>query len=368
MLSRRVTSLLIDIVSKNSRNPWTIKRCRFHVNNMARRKKKNKMEEGMKIIRPPNCDDLPKPILEPCCKNILIIGGSEGFGFAAADHLLCKGACNVVIADDDCEEGLMTAEKLCNSYGKGRAQFIHCDIRSHCQFEAGLRQAFNKLKKVDVVFNNLDKKRLPLKCGHDKKKNENYTARTIRMAMKLLGKNHGGSGGTIISCASIFGFLGWPQDPFPIYCRKEPVIEVTMDFADENRVEDTGVRLIAVCPTDKLFAELGLPDIPESIPNKKTCKLPQCIPTEKHQIGPALTYILAWAENGSTWVVESAISVHKIPRLIHFPKKEGEKVDPKVYEAQNCPVRVRSPCVDTSMACKLTEAQSCNIEKKSKKK
>lgn len=54
----------------------------------------------------------------------------------------------------------------------------------------------------------------------------------------------------------------------------------------------------------------------------------------KYHIGTALSYILAWAKNGSAWLVEPAISVHQIPRLIHFPEKEGERVDPKVYEAQ----------------------------------
>lgn len=47
---------------------------------------------------------------------------------------------------------------------------------------------------------------------------------------------------------------------------------------------------------------------------------------------------MAWAQSGSTWLVEPAISVHEIPRLIHFPSKEGEKVDPKVYETQVKPI------------------------------
>lgn len=43
-------------------------------------------------------------------------------------------------------------------------------------------------------------------------------------------KDNNGPSGVIVNCASIFGFMGWPQDPFPIYCKKEPVIEVTKDF------------------------------------------------------------------------------------------------------------------------------------------
>nr|XP_034186024.1 uncharacterized protein LOC117606999 isoform X1 [Osmia lignaria] len=358
MLSRRVTSSLIDLISKNPRNPWKIERCQFHVTNVARRKKKKNEEQDLKIIKPENCDDLTKPTLETCCKNAIVIGGSEGFGFAAADHFLFKGARNVIIADDDTDEGLMAVQKLCDSYGKDRAQFLHCDIRNLCQFEAGLKLAINKLKIVHILFNNLDKDRLPTKCI-DTKKNENYTARTIRVGMMLLGKNNGGSGGTIINCASIFGFLGWPQDPFPIYCRKEPAIEVTLDFAKENKIEDTGVRLIALCPTNKLFPEIGLPNFPEPIPNKRVNNLPPCIPSSKDQIGPALCYVLSWAQNGSIWLVEPAISVYKIPKLIHFPSKEGEKVDPKVYETKICPIKLRSDCVDTSKACNPKKSRWC---------
>lgn len=54
----------------------------------------------------------------------------------------------------------------------------------------------------------------------------------------------------------------------------------------------------------------------------------------KYHIGTALSYVLAWAKNGSAWLVEPAINVHQIPRLIHFPEKEGGQVDPKVYQAQ----------------------------------
>lgn len=40
------------------------------------------------------------------------------------------------------------------------------------------------------------------------------------------------SGGIIINGTSIIGFMGWPEDPVPIYCsNKEPVAETTMDLA-----------------------------------------------------------------------------------------------------------------------------------------
>lgn len=67
---------------------------------MARQKKKKSKGDGPKIIIPGNCAESSKPILEPMCKNAIVLGGSDGFGFAAADHLLLKGArvgvfCNI---------------------------------------------------------------------------------------------------------------------------------------------------------------------------------------------------------------------------------------------------------------------------------
>lgn len=51
------------------------------------------------------------------------------------------------------------------------------------------------------------------------------------IGLKFMGKNNGGAGGVIINCASILGFMDWPQNPLPIYCKKEPVIEVTRSVA-----------------------------------------------------------------------------------------------------------------------------------------
>ncbi|XP_006620874.1 uncharacterized protein LOC102675565 isoform X5 [Apis dorsata] len=293
MLSRYLTSFSFKLLNKNPSSLWKCKRCQFHVSVARQKKKKSKGDDGPKIIIPGNCAELSKPILEPMCKNAIVLGGSDGFGFAAADHLLLKGARNTV-------------------------------------------------------------------------------HKTIRIGLELLGKDNGGSGGIIINCASIFGFLGWPQDPFPIYCNKEPAIEVTRYFAKKYNVETTGVRLVALCPTNKHFRDIGLPIFPDPLPNKTMCELPTCIPHSKYHIGTALNHLLAWAKNGSAWLVEPAISVNQIPQLLHFPEKEGEKVDPKVYETQYCTVKIDPPCAKAKV-CTPTKEEMCikkekNDKKKKKKK
>ncbi|XP_054013801.1 15-hydroxyprostaglandin dehydrogenase [NAD(+)]-like isoform X1 [Hylaeus anthracinus] len=342
MLTRYLTSLVSNLLNSPSqpsffslRGLTKLKSCQFHVTSTMRKKKKKKKKEpeGPKIIKPYDCGDSPKPILDPSCKVAIVIGGSDGFGFAAADHLLCKGARGVVIADNDVDQGRMAAQRLCNSYGKNRVQFFEYDANNPCQLEATLSQAHCKYKQIHILFNDSDKERFPSECNATRKK-ENYISKATRAGLKILGKNHGGPGGIIVNCASILGFMGWPKDPFPVYCKKEPAIEVTMDFAEKFSVEETGVRFVALCPTNKQFCDIGLPDFPDPIPRDRLRDMPPCIPTPKGQIRSALGHVIAWAKSGSTWVVEPAISVHEIPRLIHFPLKEGEKIDPKIYGSQ----------------------------------
>ncbi|CAK9816703.1 15-hydroxyprostaglandin dehydrogenase [NAD(+)] [Anthophora plagiata] len=350
MLSRCVTSFVSNLLNKSPRSLWKIERCQFHADSICRKKKE---DEGPRIIKPGNCAELPEPILDPACKNALVIGGSEGFGFTAADHLLCKGARSVVMLDQDAVKGYKAAQKLCDAHGKNRLIFIHSDIRITCQFEASLRRALCKLGTIHIIFNDLDKERFPLTCAPATGKEKHMTKKTILAGLKILGKKDGGSGGIIINCASIFGFMGWPENPEPVYCKQEAAIEITKYYSELNDEKETGVRLVALCPANKQFCDIGLPDFPDTIPNRRIKHLPSCIPTEKYHIGIALSYVLAWAEHGSAWLVEPAVSAHKVPRLIYFPEKEGDKVDPKVYEAQNCTVKLEQPCANAPTTCSV---------------
>nr|XP_033320896.1 uncharacterized protein LOC117217419 [Megalopta genalis] len=362
MLTRYVTSFVSNLLVRSPRILREIELRQFHDTTVARQKKKksggwfsrSKKPEGPKIIKPYDCADSPKPITDPRCKVAVVVGGADGFGYAAADHLLCRGARSVVITDNDVDEGNFAAQRLCESYGKDRVQFMECHIQSPCQFEATLSQARVRYKDINIIFNDLDKD-WPL-TSNDAGKEENNTAKMMRVEMKILRKEGGGSGGVIVNCASIFGFMGWPEDPYPIYCRKEPVIEVMKDFVKDTEMDQTGIRLVTLCPSTKYFSEIGLPYFPETIPNNRIPGVPPCIPTTKRQIGPALSYVLAWAQNDSVWLVEPASSVHENPRLIHFPAKEGEKIDPTIYEKSPCGKLTPPPCVEFS---KIDRSKAC---------
>ncbi|XP_076661607.1 uncharacterized protein LOC143365375 [Halictus rubicundus] len=264
----------------------------------------------------------------------------------------------------------MAARKLCDAYGKNRVQFIECHMQSPCHLEAILTRMRRKYKNINIIFNDLDKD-WPL-TSNNVGIQENNTAKLIRIEMKILGMDKGGSGGAIVNCASIFGFMGWPEDPYPVYCKNEPMIEVVKDFVKDTKIDETGVRLVSLCPSIKHFSDIGLPDFPDSVPNNRICEIPPCVPTTKRQIGPALSYVLAWAENGSVWFVEPAISVHESPRMIHFPIKEGEKIDPNIYQTPPCSVNAAPPCVefskiDRSKPCPKIKTKVCRTEAPQKK-
>ncbi|CAD1469422.1 unnamed protein product, partial [Heterotrigona itama] len=197
----------------------------------------------------------------------------------AKDNKAClnpKPLQTVMIADDDSDQGEIAVGKLRDCHGKNRAVFVHYDVENDCHSQAGFNHALCKLKVIHILFNDLDKERRSSACPISSK--ENSVVRTIRVGLKLLGRDHGGTGGIIVNCASIFGFMGWPDDPFPVYCKKQPAIEVTRDYAREHNGEETGVRVVALCPTNKFACDIGLPDFPEPIPNKRTRDMPICMP------------------------------------------------------------------------------------------
>ncbi|XP_043480597.1 uncharacterized protein LOC122510195 [Leptopilina heterotoma] len=276
-------------------------------------------------------------ILTPQCKNGMIIGGSKGFGFAAADELLSRGANKIVIADRDKEKGDRAVERLCDTYGKDRASFVQCDIRDSTLLEASFAEAICRHKVIHILFSDFDENQTsPIKnrttsiCGESDDNGWSNTRKASMIGLKFMGKKNGGAGGVIVNCASILGFMDWPQNPLPIYCKKEPVIEVTRSVAEEHPVDKNGVRFIALCPTNKPFEKISLPDFPEC-QNKNDCPI-ECIPRRKKIVGLALTHVMANALTGSTWLVPPFPSLYELPKLIHFPKNKDELVDPQVYE------------------------------------
>ncbi|XP_023288604.1 alcohol dehydrogenase 2-like [Orussus abietinus] len=320
---------------------------------------------------------MAKPILEPMCKIAVVLGGATGVGYAAANHLLMKGARSVVLIDSREDTGHLAARKLCSAFGKDRAQYLRCDTRVESQLEGILGKVLCKHKGIHILFNDLDKhegRRPPRAFCSKEDSNLDNTTRAVQTGMKFMGTPNGGPGGMIVNSASILGFMAFPQDPVPVYCFKEPAIEATRDLAKQFPEEKTGVRIVALCPANKQFHCIGLPDFPEGKKisengnHREGTGNHACVPTDHSKIGKALTHVLAWATHGSIWLVEGSPSVYELPRMIHFPSKEGEKIDPKVYDNESCPVTIKPDCAEIlEDTCPLGDNANCELTPKRKK-
>ncbi|KAG7188295.1 hypothetical protein KM043_007957 [Ampulex compressa] len=159
--------------------------------------KKASSDDVFVISKPTNCAESPDPILDPTCKVAIVIGGANGFGFAAADYLLCGGARRIVIADFDRIEGDAAVQKLCNRHGRARACFVPCDIRNAHQFEVALNQACSQYEKVHILFNDLDKQRF---ASHRQGDTSSPTGK-VAYRLAQLSKNHAARKSPIVHVA-----------------------------------------------------------------------------------------------------------------------------------------------------------------------
>ncbi|XP_015110403.1 uncharacterized protein LOC107036774 [Diachasma alloeum] len=307
-------------------------------------------DEKIKILRPGECEE-KETFLDPKCKVAIIVNGGKSFGLSAAHSLLHHGAKNVIVADDSPSAGQKAAQHLCDMHGRDRAHFALCALNSICKFEAVFDSVLCRQRNIHILFNNLDGTTTPSQlCGENDGDDADWskTRRAIEVGVKFMGKQNGGAGGIIINTARILGFMGWPEEPVPVYCTKEPVVETTQDLAKMYAFEKTGVRIITLLEASRPFEEIGLPDFPAAgtKPERGKPVYTACASAMESKIGRAIVHLMAKAENGSTWLMESA-SPRELPRLIHFPSKEGEKIDPKIYDEVPCPPAFESFCAST---------------------
>ncbi|XP_011499327.1 PREDICTED: uncharacterized protein LOC105363358 [Ceratosolen solmsi marchali] len=288
-----------------------------------------KTKPNIVIVHTKNYGAKP-PILKCTCKVALIIGGSNnGFGFSAADQLLYHGAKKVIIADNNAEMGARAVEKLCNTYGKHRAKFFCCNLKNSCHIEAIFSSSYCTDENISIMFNDLDAiQSLPdpqLSHCMDGSKINN-TLRLLHKGFKYMCNKKGGQGtnGIIVNCASIMGFVGWPEKPKPIYCCREPVIETTLDIVPEYPVKKTGIRVVSLCPINRAFETIGLPNFPDyTISKESRCPNSSCSPNpslDKKRLGKGLVHLMAYATTGSVWLLQPPFTLSEIPKLVDYFK------------------------------------------------
>ncbi len=90
--------------------------------------------------------------LELSGKTAIVTGGASNIGKAIAEGLVAEGA-NVIVADIDCAQAEMVAEKL-RKKGPGDALFIEADVSNSAQIEQMAKRTLEHFGQIDILVNN----------------------------------------------------------------------------------------------------------------------------------------------------------------------------------------------------------------------
>ncbi|KAK9502406.1 hypothetical protein O3M35_011188 [Rhynocoris fuscipes] len=248
-------------------------------------------------------------------KVALITGGAGGIGKAYAEELLKLGA-KVSICDLDEENGELLAQQFNMMYGHTRALFCLCDVTDYPQFEAAFQTTVSVFGGLDIVVNNagiFNDRFWELEVDV----NLNGVIRGTLLALRFMGRDRGGRGGTVVITGSTLGLR--PCACVPIYtATKHAIIGFTRSFGDPFHMNLSGVRIIALCP-GSTCTETNAEDM------KKGILSPAYEPVWRREyenrpfqpvqnVGRALIHVLVKGSSGSIWTVDN----QNPPREVKF--------------------------------------------------
>lgn len=253
-------------------------------------------------------------------KVIAITGAAEGIGFNITDKYLKNGAELVILLDINEAKGKEAVALLNSTYGTGKAVFIKCDVTKDLETVSNnILNSYN----IDVLVNSAgiwDETNL-------RKTMEVNAIALIEWSMKFwryMRKDNGGNGGTIVNLASMTGFV---VDPFMIYykCSKFTVIAFTKSLGHEYHYNQTGVRIVALCPgftrtslTQK-FHKLSWGERVEDFD-----RLINHLPWQSTDVvGNAAVEVFHKAESGTAWVINGG-QLAEAPDFVKLSMKELE--------------------------------------------
>ncbi|GFG38056.1 hypothetical protein Cfor_10639 [Coptotermes formosanus] len=178
-------------------------------------------------------------------KVALVTGGAAGIGRAYCEELLKHGA-KVSICDINTEVGEQLVQQFSAKYGKDKVIFCQCDVTDYPQYEESFQTTVSVFGNLDIVINNagiMNDRFWELEVDI----NLNGVIRGTLLALRFIGKDRGGRGGTVINMGSNVSLR--PYVSIPIYtATKHAIVGFTRAYGDSYHVNMTGVRVIALCP------------------------------------------------------------------------------------------------------------------------
>ncbi|XP_049808292.1 15-hydroxyprostaglandin dehydrogenase [NAD(+)]-like [Schistocerca nitens] len=183
--------------------------------------------------------------MDPSGKVALITGAAGGLGRAFSRALLTAGA-KIVASDADEAAGKKAVEELEKQFGKGKVVFVKADVTNNSSLEEAFKAAKSTFNRLEIVINNAGIMRDAV-WEKEIDINVKGVVYGILLAYKYMGKQNGGAGGLVVNVSSVAGLDAYPHTP--IYSgTKHAVCAMTRSYGDELHVNQTGVRMVALCP------------------------------------------------------------------------------------------------------------------------
>ncbi|XP_067003612.1 15-hydroxyprostaglandin dehydrogenase [NAD(+)] [Anabrus simplex] len=250
-------------------------------------------------------------------KVALVTGGAAGIGRAYCEELLKYGA-KVAVCDIKSESGEQLVLQLSEKYGRDKVIFCQCDVTDYPQYEESFQNTVSAFGGLDIVINNagiMNDRFWELEVDI----NLNGVIRGTLLALRFMGKDRGGRGGTVINTGS--NVVVRPYVSIPIYtATKHAIIGFTRAFGDSYHVNLTGVRVVGICPGATESDLIG--DVKKQLLSSEYEKAWQqdtvnSYPQKAEHVAKALICLLQKAPSGSVWMVENG----QPPREINFTTK-----------------------------------------------
>ncbi|XP_044729341.1 15-hydroxyprostaglandin dehydrogenase [NAD(+)]-like [Chrysoperla carnea] len=181
-----------------------------------------------------------------------VTGGASGIGLCFVNQLLEHDARRVYILDFNVTTGVEVEQHLQKKYGVSRVKFIQTNVVKEDMLKEYfminfLLEIFDQIiaesQRLDILMNNAGTlfKHLVISV------NLMGAYHCLDIAIKHMSKANGGSGGVIINTASNMGLIGCISSPL-YSASKHGVIGLTRSYAHPCFYEESGIRVMAICP------------------------------------------------------------------------------------------------------------------------